>query len=276
MPKPKTERKIVLVAAALLVFLAFGTWRASDALIRITHDLKFGKKPDVMLWAWEAPSDLRWANPKRIGVAYLASTITLYDDRIWVKPRMQPIKVSEDSYLTSVIRLECRRDRPPCLSEKQIDRVVAEVLKQAELKNVKAVQIDFDARVSERPFYRDLLSRIHRLLPADKELSITALASWCIGDRWLRDIPCDEVVPMFFSMGADHANVVQYLRAGRPVHGFDRQRAVGLAENSTDVIRALTLGHGLEAISGQRVYLFSNKGWTQVEVERLLRRVGKI
>jgi len=227
-----------------------------------------------MLWAWEAPSDLRWADPNEIGVAFLANTIMLYDDRIWIKPRMQPLKVAPNTFLMSVVRLECRRDKPPKLSEKQLDSIVAQVLNQAKAPGVKAVQIDFDARVSQRPFYRELLSKLRTQLPPDVELSMTALASWCIGDRWLNNTPADEVVPMFFSMGSDDTDVIQHLRAGRRVHDFNRQKAIGFSDNSTGVIRALAQGNGIETMRGRRVYLFSNKGWTKASAERLLRKVG--
>jgi hypothetical protein len=32
-------------------------------------------------------------------------------------------------------------------------------------------------------------------------LSMTALASWCLDDNWLDELPIDEAVPMLFRMG---------------------------------------------------------------------------
>lgn len=274
---PKSDQKFVLAASIALVLLVIATtlYFGSNPE-RLARLLGVNQKPDIMLWAWEAPSDLRWANPEEIGVAYLASTITIYDDRIWIKPRMQPLKVAPKTYLTSVVRLECRRDKPPELSQKQMDSIVAQVLNQARVEGVRAVQIDFDARVSQRPFYRRLLAELKQKLPPKVELSMTALASWCIGDRWLKNTAADEVVPMFFSMGADNASVIQHLRAGRKIHDFDKEKAIGLSASSADVINVLSHGNGIETMKGRRLYLFSNKGWTRASAQQLLRKVRTI
>lgn len=273
---PKTYQKLVLAASVALVLVAVGAALFYN-LPRSARELFcVNQKPNVMLWAWEAPCDLRWANPNEIGVAFLASTITLYDDRIWIRPRMQPLKVAPNTFLMSVVRLNCRRDKPPTLSDKQLDSIVAQVVNHAKVEGVKAVQIDFDARVSQRPFYRRLLTKLKEQLPPDTELSMTALASWCIGDRWLANTAADEVVPMFFSMGADNESVIQHLRAGRKVHDFDRRRAIGLSANSPDVINVLAQEKGIETMKGRRVYLFSNKGWTKSSAQLLLRKVRTI
>src|SRR5439155_8746311 len=62
------------------------------------------------------------------------------------------------------------------------------------------VQIDFDATLSERPFYRALINDLHRTIP---HITITALASWCSDDRWMGDLPIDDAIPMLFQMGGD-------------------------------------------------------------------------
>ncbi|MDZ4835544.1 MAG: DUF3142 domain-containing protein [Candidatus Melainabacteria bacterium] len=272
---PKVKRTILLAAASVAVLLLLGSRVASDALMHSVRTLfKTNGKPHVMLWAWETPSDLRWADPNEIGVAFLANTITLYENRIWMKPRMQPLKVAPNTFLTAVVRLERSRDRAPSLSEEQMDRVVAAVLQHSEVSGVKAVQIDFDARVSERPFYRGLLSKLRKQLPAEKELSMTALASWCIGDRWLEGTAADEVVPMFFSMGADEENVVSYLRNGRTVHSFNRQKAIGLAQSADKVNEALAGKTGSATLKNRTIYLFSARSWTKNRTDRLLRSVG--
>jgi hypothetical protein len=67
-----------------------------------------------------------------------------------------------------------------------------------------AIQVDFDARLSQRPFYSLVLTALRRQLPVHVPLSITALASWCAYDDWIGDLPVDEAVPMYFRMGPDH------------------------------------------------------------------------
>ena len=43
---------------------------------------------------------------------------------------------------------------------------------------------------------------------------MTALASFCVGDRWLDGLPVDEVVPMIFRMGTDNERIRSFLAAG--------------------------------------------------------------
>lgn len=272
----KNDRKFYLLALLMSpFFLSILGWMLSSA-IKISNTFDSGSKPHIMLWAWETPSDLRWVDPEKIGVAFLSETITLCDDGIWAKPRMQPLKVTPETFLTSVVRIESSARRRPTLSRAQLDRVVASVLKKSKLPGVKAVQIDFDARVSERPFYKTLLMRLREELPPETELSMTALASWCIGDRWLANTSADEIVPMFFSMGADTKQVTNHLRTRRTINNFYKRKAIGLAANSSEVIQEISEYDKRELLNGRRLYLFSARGWTKDSVDRLLRRVGTI
>jgi hypothetical protein len=56
---------------------------------------------------------------------------------------------------------------------------------------------------------------------------MTALASWCDGDRWMADLPVDEIVPMFYRLGPDDAAMREHLSRGhdlarecRTAHGY--------------------------------------------------------
>src|SRR5258705_11788686 len=64
-----------------------------------------------------------------------------------------------------------------------------------------AEQMDFDEKGSERPPNRQLLHRVRERPGLSVPLSMTALASWCAGDRWLEDLPIDEAVAMLFRLG---------------------------------------------------------------------------
>ena len=86
----------------------------------------------------------------------------------------------------------------PLASQREMATVaIAEV---GTLFGIQALQVDFDATVSQRAFYRDVLQQLRRRLPASMPL-FTALASWCIFDDWLAGLPVDEVVPMVFAWG---------------------------------------------------------------------------
>jgi hypothetical protein len=154
--------------------------------------------PRVIIWAWERPEKLNFINVDRIGVAFLAKTITIEGDRVVSKPRLQPLELARGTKLIAVVRIESDH---PTLSSTQLQKAADEIASVSALSNVSVVQIDFDATVSERDFYRELLNELKPRVPS---LSITALASWCAGDNWLSDLPIDEAVPMLFRMGVDH------------------------------------------------------------------------
>ena len=154
--------------------------------------------PRIVLWAWERPEDLSFIDTEEIGVAFLAKTIVMQGDAVSIRPRLQPLNVPNDTALMAVARIESKR---PALTDLQRTDVVSAVEKMAELPQVAAIQVDFDAVESERGFYAALLRDLRDRLPKTIRLSITALASWCIGDTWIKDLPVDEAVPMLFRMG---------------------------------------------------------------------------
>src|SRR5690606_32300409 len=51
-------------------------------------------------------------------------------------------------------------------------------------------------------------------MPFEMPLTMTALASWCVGDRWLNEIPVHEAVPMVFEMGRDGERIRSFLAEG--------------------------------------------------------------
>lgn len=153
--------------------------------------------PPVFIWAWERPEKLGFINTDLVGVAFLAKTLRLQEDRVVARPRLQPLELAPGTKLIAVVRIESDH---PTLSSTQLQKAADEITK---LSSLSVVQIDFDATVSERDFYRRLLEEVRRRLPSSTKLSITALASWCAGDNWLEDLPIDEAVPMLFRMGVD-------------------------------------------------------------------------
>jgi hypothetical protein len=94
----------------------------------------------------------------------------------------------------AVVRLESQGGPPP--DPAAIAREAARTV-----LDVRALQIDFDARRSERAWYREFLERLRAGLPADLPLEITALTSWCQGDRWTSGLAVSDAVPMLFRMG---------------------------------------------------------------------------
>src|SRR5689334_16310055 len=154
--------------------------------------------PRVILWAWERPEDLKNIDANRFAVAFLAQTLVLKGDDVIVIPRHQPLDVSPETKLIAVTRIESQKQtgQAAALNDTQKRKAVSLILRTPELRNVSAIQIDFDAALSERHFYRALLRDLRAQLPDNVPLSMTALASFCVGDRWLDELPVDEAVPM--------------------------------------------------------------------------------
>ena len=215
--------------------------------------------PQLILWAWERPTDLRFIDPHRIGVAFLAKSILLKSDDVSVRPRLQPFQVADGARVIAVTRIETDRDHRPNLSAKQRDNVSRAIVDMASLPNVSEIQIDFDATQSERNFYRDLIADVRQRLPATVRLSITALASWCMYDNWLSDLPIDEAVPMLFRMAGDGRQIANRLNAGDDFNAAPCRRSYGISldEQRPKLFPARTL------------FVFNPDAWTEKSVREI-------
>jgi len=207
------------------------------------------KQRTEILWAWERPENLTFIDPRKTEVAFLAKTITLRGDKVVVRPRLQPLRVPEGTKTIAVVRIETDRGDLPALSTTQLAQTVAEI---RALSAASVVQIDFDATVSERDFYRSLLTQLRNELPASTTLSITALASWCAGDDWLTDLPIDEAVPMLFRLGVDQRQFQRRLETGQ---SFESRICRSSAGVSTD--------EPVNAPAVNRLYIFSPEPWSK-------------
>jgi hypothetical protein len=250
----KRPRKRLLIGAAVLpvlVVLAWVGWRS----VRVTHS-RFHDYPPITLWAWERPEDLRGLDPKRFGVAYLDKTI-LISERVEVIPRRQPLAVDAAAKVIAVVRIEARAGAAD-LSDPLLPAKLSGIIASPANPRVCAMQIDFDARQSQRGFYTKLLQEVRRRLPATMPLSITALASWCAYDDWIGALPVDEAVPMFFRMGPEHppsSTPGWYYPVREPL-------CRGVAGVSTDEAWP-------KLKSGTRLYVFHPRSWNRVALNNL-------
>ena len=223
--------------------------------------------PPVVLWAWERPEDLKSLDAGRFAVAFLAQTLVLKNDEVIFDPRLQPLDVSPETKLMAVTRIESQKttDQHAALTDNQRQRALELILRTLQLRNVSAIQIDFDATISEREFYRALLQDLRAKLPDNVPLSITALASFCVGDRWISKLPIDEAVPMIFRMGADDKTIKNLLANGEDFHEPLCQRSYGIAiDEPLD----------LQFKSGRRVYVFNRRTWKASDVTSIVERFG--
>ena len=152
--------------------------------------------PRLMLWAWESPQDLRFVKPGSAGIAYLARTVWLSRERAVSRPRLQPLQFTPGTVLMAVVRFESTGHGLPAEAD-----ALREVMFAAELPGLSALQIDFDARQSERAWYARFLRELRQAVPAKLPITITALESWCDGDRWMSGLPVSDATPMLFRMG---------------------------------------------------------------------------
>jgi hypothetical protein len=224
--------------------------------------------PSVVLWAWERPEDLEFLDTQKVAVAFLAQTIVLQGDEVILRPRLQPLKVSPQTKLIAVTRIESGKTtgEQPALSATQKERVIGLVLKTLERTNISALQIDYDAATSEREFYRAVLQGLRSKMPDNIALSMTALASFCVGDRWLSDLPVDEAVPMIFRMGADDQQIKNLLASGG-----DFREPLCRASYGVALDEPVTLSFR----DSRRRYIFNHRPWTKDDVLSLAEAVGK-
>lgn len=257
--------------------------------------------PVVMFWAWERPEDLRFLNPRDTGVAFLAGTVYLSSpqrgaapisaDGVTFRPRMQPLRVQPGTPLMAVIRIETPNDswhRPPwapnsgspvpsptgLYTAAQLQAVARLIANVARLPGVKALQIDYDASRSERGAYAELLQDVRRQMPSGMPLSITALASWCIGDPWLEKLPpgtIDEAVPMLFRMGTDAANVAEYLQSGREFGPAVCRGSLGVStdESFSQSLLSGAIASSSARRSSNRIYVFLPHPWTNQDAQTI-------
>jgi Protein of unknown function (DUF3142) len=222
-----------------------------------------GRVPQLILWAWERPSDLSFIDSRKVGVAFLSRTITLSGDRVIVQPRRQSLNVPPGTSLTAVARIEIKRNTVATFSEAQRQALMSNLKEMANAPGLAAIQIDFDAKQSERAFYRELLERLKSELPRGIDLSITALGSWCVGDRWLTNVPVDDAVPMLFRMGPD----------GRQLHARIQAHEEFPEEKCRNSYGVSTDEPIKDLVNTRRIYAFSPRPWTNESLRSFLERL---
>jgi hypothetical protein len=262
MPSDRTAvRKYLLFALFLVPCLIWAAWFRYAS--RPMHRLQ---GPALVYWAWERPEDLRLLNSEKEAVAYLAASVELLPDSVRIYPRMQPLYLPPAIQLVAVVRIYSHPESPPSLSAEQFNETLQTLLKVTKQPSVAALQIDYDARVSERAFYSRILAELRRQLGLAYPVSITALASWCISDRWMSELPVNEAVPMLFSMGKEESLIRHYLSS---VDTFPEPLCRGSLGISTGEWWPNPVH------SRTRVYVFHQTPWTAEAVANIRSRLHR-
>lgn len=238
------------LAACLLALLALGSESR-------------GPPSHLVVWAWERPENLLFLNGDA-EVAVQTGFVMLSGDRVFARGRHDPLLAEPSRVTTSLVHVEIDRLQPLAWTPEMRRGTVQAVLSYAAAVPAERVQVDFEVRQSERQVLLDVLHDVRAALPAKTLLSMTAIASWCDTESWLDAAPVDEIVPMLFRMGPRGETLKARLASGGD---FRNRRCRSALAVSTDAPLKT-------APAGRRVYMFSPRGWSQADYERLAGEVG--
>ena len=232
--------------------------------------------PETTVWAWERNEDLTFLDPKTTNVAFYAGTIRLRDDHVEFVPRIQKLDLGEEIRRYPVVRIHDMSSGNGLNSEniEQVVSILKEVFRMFihRIPRTAVFRSIMMRLVPERQGYLALLKRVRKELPKGTHIAVTALASWCLGDRWLPKSDIDEAVVMLFSMGAGKRDVVRLLEKQRLSAGEGIPTSIGVATNEPLVnSRLRELGIVRAAKS---VFVFCPLPWTEDRYQRLKTKVG--
>lgn len=223
-----------------------------------TRALEPAFDPDYYLWAWRREEDLSFIEPGRVKVALWTATIRLRDNDFDVQRRTNKVTYPINAEIVGVVRLEATGVPDDATVPRLADAIIAASRPFGPVEH----QVDFDARLSQRNFYRTLLHEL-RARTSGARLSITALASWCFHDAWTEGLPVDAVIPMIYRMGREGDVIREALYAERK---FPNPICAGNVGYSADEPLA-----PVEDL--RRVFLFHAAPWSKLRFSELVQRV---
>lgn len=245
----------IAIAALLLLFTRFGErrWGADTPV----DDL-----PRLMLWAWERPVNIPSLDTTTTGVAYYAGSIYVTPDSVEPCKRVNTLSVPRGTRLLPVVRIESGGTAGSSLSKLQVQaHAVAGMLRDVVQSDAHhAIQIDYDATLSERPFYSQVIRELRHMTGTSAHIEITALASWCVSDPWIDSLPVDAAVPMLFRMGKEQAEIMQAFSTGK---GLRSRLAAGLLGVSLDEPMPLDA-------ASRRLYVFNPGPWSEPALHHVI------
>jgi hypothetical protein len=253
--RPPLRRIVAFAPLLFLVFLA-GDQNIS-ARTRMPVDM-----PALVLWAWDRDDDLSFIDIRDTAVAYLAVTVVLRGESVFLTPRHHPLTAPKGTRLVAVAHVEADRHEPPVVSDAQSRDFAATLATLRENLPGEFLQIDFEARSSQRDFFVRIVAALRQRLP-DAVLSATALSSWCLNERWVQSLAVDEVVPMFFRMGPDRRRIRESFVNGGDFRAANCRTSIGVATDE--------LPPAIPA--GRRIYAFSPKRWDAETYHALRMRI---
>ncbi|WLI89351.1 hypothetical protein Q4S45_22095 [Massilia sp. R2A-15] len=208
-------------------------------------------------WIWDKADMPVWSASH---AALLDRHILLAADAIRTRAGSH-LPVSTATRVTPVLHVEVSTIHPPTNIEASRAAIVGAMLQAAAHSTSGRVQLDMEAKPSQRDFYRSLVRDVRAALPADIALSVTALGWWCRSPAWLDGLAADEVVPMFFRMGKDGAALRELVEhAPQSLHPSCRGGSAGFSPQ--EPFSEQTTGRY------RRTYWFDYHAWRQTAAPR--------
>lgn len=248
-----------LLAALIACGLAFAVYSAFPASVATTTRPETDcyttakRLPKITIWAWDYPQDLSFIKPQTAQVAYYAGTVYLQGEHVFFRPRTKELKIAQGVIAYPVLRIESGGLAATKLKPEIYSQIVSVASELQSRHQARTIQIDFDATESEHRFYSELLKSLRAALPAGTHIQITALASWCTSEAWLKSGLCDEQVVMCFSMGHAGAAILP---------AIDRRKytSIGLSVSEPQTNKKLKKLGFLD--SARHLFVFNSRPWT--------------
>jgi hypothetical protein len=210
---------------------------------------------DAVAWLWRDAPVPAWSQP---AVAVVDRHIWLAGDKVLVRPGARPRRLPAATRVIPVVHVEIDALRPPASLQPAHAAVLEAMRKAARATTSGWVQLDLEARPSQRTDYRALVQDIRGALPREIRLSVTALGWWCRSPAWLDGLAADEVVPMFFRMGRDNAALRAIVASqAQQLHPLCRTGSAGFSRQEPFAPAV--------AARYRRTYWFDEKGWRDPE-----------
>jgi len=239
-------RKIIVVSiVCLLIYLGIFLSKSKSNEINVP----------ITIWVWERSENLYFLKDKKVSFAYLSGTVTKTNENLVYYSRQQPLRIPDNRKTIAVVRIEEKSDNHK-FEDNDLDKISNYIVKSCTEKDSNiSCQIDFDATESQIGFYKNLVINVREKLPKEMKLSLTALVSWCTNNEsWFKDLPIDEVVPMFFRLGKDQNIYWQRIKEGKLDISNVCQKAIGIATDEPMPNKIY--------MKNKPIYIFNNKYWT--------------
>lgn len=229
------------------------------------------RKASIVIWSWREDDHLDFLAAKTNRVAYHAKTIMLGESGAGISYARKNLKHQIANYSIPVYRIEKAFPDKPA-SKSSFNDALSIIKVSYEAGRFREIQIDFDCPAQDRQAYLNFLSSLKSSLSDRTTLSITALASWCFTDRWLKDCAGDESVGMFFSMGSGSAKILQELKKTGADSGAPGFKSVGISLGQGTTNKLLRESGVFKR--AHRIFLFSPLAWTKSKYNALTAEVG--